>query len=41
MQKRIEENQKVLKGKVLEDPYLNYLIKAIYHVTEPPKGGEV
>lgn len=39
--KRIEENKKVLKEKVLEDPYLNYLIKAIYHVTEPPKRGEV
>ncbi|QQN85420.1 ATP-dependent nuclease [Bacillus toyonensis] len=38
--KKLEEIPEELKTKVAVDPYLSYLVKAIYHVTEPPEGGE-
>ncbi|USL27998.1 ATP-dependent nuclease [Priestia megaterium] len=36
--KKIENSTLELKNALSKDPYLDYLIKAIYHVTEPMKG---
>lgn len=38
--KKLENSKSDLKKAISEDPYLDYLIKAIYHVTEPLKGGK-
>lgn len=38
--KKLENSKLDLKKAISEDPYLDYLVKAIYHVTEPPKGGK-
>lgn len=38
--KKLENSKPDLKKAISEDPYLAYLVKAIYHVTEPPKGGK-
>ncbi|MGH1000459.1 MULTISPECIES: ATP-dependent nuclease [Bacillus cereus group] len=36
--KKLEEVPEELKNNIIIDPYLGYLVKAIYHVTEPPEG---
>ncbi|WP_456363386.1 ATP-dependent nuclease [Priestia aryabhattai] len=38
--KELENSKTELNKIISEDPYLDYLVKAIYHVTEPPKGGK-
>lgn len=38
--KKLENSKSDLEKDISEDPYLDYLVKAIYHVTEPQKGGK-
>ncbi|WP_154990823.1 ATP-dependent nuclease [Priestia megaterium] len=37
--KKLENSESELKNNIPQDPYLEYLVQAIYHVTEPPKKG--